>query len=79
MYSEWCSLEGDVLGLRNQLSVLNRFPPKVAKEVSDLIVLSIVSSNVDLVTEKEVLYYRYRITMNKMRNLGCFFCVFNAL
>jgi len=54
MYSEWCSLEGDVLGLRNQLSVLNRFPPKVAKEVSDLIVLSIVSSNVDLVTEKEV-------------------------
>ncbi|CAG5111258.1 Oidioi.mRNA.OKI2018_I69.chr2.g5583.t1.cds [Oikopleura dioica] len=54
MYSEWCSLEGDVLGLRNQLSVLNRFPPKVAKEVSDLIVFSIVSSNVDLVTEKEV-------------------------
>jgi hypothetical protein len=78
MYSEWCSLEGDVLGLRNQLSVLNRFPPKVAKEVSDLIVLSIVSSNVDLVTEKEVLFYR--ITMNKIRNLGCFFfCVFNAL
>ena len=76
MYSEWCSLEGDVLGLRNQLSVLNRFPPKVAKEVSDLIVLSIVSSNVDLVTEKEVLYYRYRITMNKMRNLGCFFLCF---
>ena len=54
MYSEWCSLEGDVLGLRNQLSVLNRFPPKVAKEVADLVVFSIVSSNVDLVTEKEV-------------------------
>lgn len=54
MYSEWCSLEGDVLGVRNQISVLNRFPPEVAKDVSARIVQSIVSSNVELVAEKEV-------------------------
>lgn len=24
MYNEWCNLEGDVLGFRNQVSVLSR-------------------------------------------------------
>lgn len=54
MYSDWCSLEGDVLGVRNQISVLNRFPVEVSKQVSTSIVASIASSSVDLVIDKEV-------------------------
>ena len=54
VYSEWCSLEGDVLGVRNQISVLNRFPVEVSKQVSTSIVASIASSTVDLVIDKEV-------------------------
>ena len=54
MYNEWCNLEGDVLGFRNQISVLNRFPPEVAQTVASKLIGSIASGKVKLELEKEV-------------------------